>query len=327
MKKIFIFCFAALMFAACSNESVPADLKEVKTGFPYTITASFAENNEDPAVRANLTNPTPDNPATATWSVAWKVGDEIRVFNQPGQDNTVVYVVKSISGGVATFELKEGEDIGKFTESTTFFAAMGGSAKDENASSTIGHSYLSDINSDNEGGIEVGLVSFKSILEGTIDNAFFTAVAKATLTDGTLNFQFLPVVSYIRVTVPEGMTYDVGKLYCQSTLSGGKTNPSGFYRIRMNADGNTIKVVGQRYQGGSANAPFWYGTGTSEVKTKPFPTFPAGVYYMPVIPACTIKKLVVYDTQNTAKCTRTFDSPGFAAGRIYDFGTIPTNPD
>ena len=323
MKKILFVCFAAFALAACSEKNVSLDnTKAEKAGFPYTITATIAENAPVADSRASFTDPTPANPATATWSVVWNVGDEIRVFNGVGKDSTVVYVVKSVTAGTATFELKAGEDVSLFRPGcSTFFAATGGTA-----ATGVAYSYLNGYNTNGEGGIDVGLASQKSILPGSIDNDFFIAVSKAELSAGELNFHFLPVVSYIRITIPDGMSYNPGQLYFQSTLSGGTANPSGFYRVRMNLSDNTIKEIGKRNKGGSSNVPIYYGSGTATPST-PYNTMIAGVYYCPVIPGSTVKRLLIKDTEGTTKCTRNFTSPELVAGKIYDFGAIPTAAD
>ncbi|MBQ7195739.1 MAG: hypothetical protein IJS07_08940 [Bacteroidales bacterium] len=337
MKKFFVFCFAALIAAACEEQKVAPEMTDVKAGFPYTLTATIGNVDATPAVKANFTDPTPANPATAKWSVDWKVGDEIRVFNQTGAANTVVYVVKSIADGKATFELKEGEDVSKFSEATTFFAATGSVA--DGAS----YPFLYNFNEAGEGGINTGLGSQKCVKENSIDNGFFNLVAKATLTDGSLNFQFIPVVSYIRLTIPAGLGFDIGCFYFQSgqivdgvwslkSPAGGTWNPSGFYRVRMNLEENTIKEIGSRSKGGSNNAPFYYGVGASKPSSDPtvtpYPAFVPGVYYFPVIPKCVINHLVIQDLSGAAVKTITFESPAFEAGKIYDFGTIPVpGPD
>lgn len=323
MKKTMIFCFAALICAAaCTEKNVSVGNDGIKTGFPYTLTASISDMDRIDETKVELADPNPANPATATWTAEWKIGDEIWVFNQTGVDNAVAYVVTSINNGQASFALKDGEDISKFSDATVFFAAKGGFADDMTSSHLATHPYLYDFNTNGEGGINTGLTSYKRIMEGSIDNDFFLAVAKATLTDGNLNFKFIPVVSYIRITIPEGMT-DVGQLYFQSTVASGTPNPSGFFRVRMNLAEDTIKEIGKRNRGGSANAPFFYGTGTSNIAAAPYPNFTAGSYYVPVIPGCTVKKLIVKDTQGATKRTCTFDSPAFTAGKIYDLGSIP----
>ena len=119
MKKILVFCFAALMFAACSEKNVILEKETADAGFPFTITATIAGCEQTPAVRADFTVPDPADPTKAKWTVQWKVGDEIHVFNQTGADKTVAYVVASVENGKATFVLKEGEDVSKFCDSTT----------------------------------------------------------------------------------------------------------------------------------------------------------------------------------------------------------------
>ena len=326
MKKFYVFCLAALIGAACTEKNVNSEVEGTKTGFPYTITATFEEEARplQTQTRVNFTDPTPADPASATWSIQWKVGDEIHVANQVGSDNTVVYVVKSISAGVATFELKEGEDVGRFDESTTFFAMRGGIGG--TASDQVPHAYICDFDGSGRGGIRMGLPTYKSIMENTIDNDFFLTVAKATLTDGNLSFRFRRVISYLMITIPDGMTYDVGELYVMSN----SVYASGFFNVRMNASENTIDVIGGRIsaaKGGSPNSPFWYGTGSTQVKTKPYPTFPAGVYYLPVFSSSKPYKIIVYDTEGTAQCTREFSEITLAAGKVFDFGTIPTTAD
>ena len=80
-----------------------------------------------------------------------------------------MYVVESVSAGVAKFKLKDGEDVSKFNENTTFFAMKAGTG-----GTSIPNPYLFDINASGEGGIRAGLASVKSIKEATINNEFFS---------------------------------------------------------------------------------------------------------------------------------------------------------
>ena len=179
MKKQFIFCIAALLCAACAQkeaviesgeiepENTATEQEEVKTGFPYTLTASFAKEDETPATKVEFTNPTPADPASATWSVSWSVGDVIYVANQVGSDKSVAYEVESVTDGVATFKLKDGEDLSKFSEATTYYAGFGGTS----AAASFASPYLSQIAA--TGGLFVsGYATSKSIVENKINNDF-----------------------------------------------------------------------------------------------------------------------------------------------------------
>lgn len=315
MKKSIILSAALVLGVACSEKISESGAEEqTAKGFPYSFTAVIDSNTEAES-RVNFSDPTPADPANADWSVVWKVGDQIRVQNQPGKDKTVIYVVKSVSGGVATFEPKEGEDLGKFGESTTYFASIGGIAEGTN------YSYLFEFNSANRGGVHMGLSTYKSILPGTIDNSFFTAVAKATLADGKISFRFIPVISYLRFEIPEGMTYDVGQLYFSS--SGKKV--SGLFNARMDADSDTIFELGSAYSGGSTNLPLWYGDGGTQKVATPYPKFATGIYYVPVLPTAIMSKVVIYDTAGAVKHTTDFTDFTMERGKIYNLGTIPVD--
>ena len=305
-----------------ADEAV-VEQEEVKTGFPYTLTASFVNEEETPATKVEFTDPTPANPATATWSVEWNVGDVIYVANQVGADKTVAYEVESVTAGVATFKLKDGEDVSKFSEgATTYYAGMGGLALTSDGKSVLSHPWYQN----SPGGFYTGLPTYKSVTESTIYNDFFLAFGAGTISDGKLNLSFHNYTTYVRMRIPDGMTYDVGEIYF--TCDG---KSSGFEFVRFSESGISARRAVKNSEGatgGSNNAPFYYGSGTSPLST-PYPKFKPGVYYFPMVPAGNITGLTIYNTSGDVKCART----GFSIsrdkgwGKIFDFGTIPTTAD
>ena len=312
--KIVILSILAMSLLAACNKAENTPEAAGKSVVPVSITGAFAVPEipvtSAPATRADFVDPTPADPKTATWEVRWKVGDEIRVFNQIGSEYTVIYEVTAVNSttGEATFSLKAGEDVSKFGDGTVFYAAHGGKSSE-------GYSYLFAENT-----IATGLPTYKSIYENTINNSFFITVAKATINNGELSFVFHNVTSYIRVTVPAGMEYDLGELYMT-----GSGYPSGYFTVVFETSGNGIDSIGNRTGGGSSNTPHWYGEGDSKVTTIPYPEFPAGVYYLPVRPGSTRNRFVAYNTEGTKTLDVTpANTITVGIGKIYDIGTIPT---
>ena len=327
MKKQFIFCIAALLCAACAQkeaviesgeiepENTATEQEEVKTGFPYTLTASFAKEDETPATKVEFTNPTPADPKTATWSVEWNVGDVIYVANQVGADKTVAYEVESVTAGVATFKLKDGEDVSKFNENTTYYAAKGG---------TTGYlPYIQSFDTTNRGLFYIGLPSVMSLEENTIHNDYFLAVATGTLEDGKLNFSFRNVNSYIRLVIPEGMEKSVGEIY----IAGSVTNKfaTGYKNVRMNPSTGEIAGVsqyksGSTFPGARLYGRYYYGNSTLSSITD---LFKPGVYYLPIHFSATPNGIEIRDEDDKAFITRSFDALTLERGH----GTIPTTAD
>ena len=311
--KIILSALLLVVFAACEEQNAKIetpDVDRVTSVVPVSVTAIYADN-VTPAVKSDFGTPDPATPNK--WPIHWDIGDEIALFNQIGEGNGVIYQVKSIDGsGMATFEMKDGEDISKFGESTTFYACKGG------LKTVATPSYLLA-----ENVIRTGLSSFKSIQTGTINNDFHIAVAKATLTDGSLSFAFHNAVSYIKIEVPTSVTATGAKrLYFAGKSS--SYHGSGFFRIVLTESGEIDSYV--RGSGGT-NVPIYYGdaAGTSAPATAV--DLPAGVYYVPIIPGYMIRKILAYTSLDgtdakTAVVSATKDIEFPDPGKIYDLGAI-----
>ncbi|MBQ7194008.1 MAG: hypothetical protein IJS07_00045 [Bacteroidales bacterium] len=318
MKKLIGLAVMLIVFAACSEKNAKVDSPDNTSSsvVPVNVSAIYADNVA-PAMKSDFDTPNPVDPSKATWTIHWNVGDEIALFNQAGEGNGVIYQVKSIDGsGRASFELKEGEDVSKFGESTTFYACKGGL----NTVSTPSYLYAEDV-------IRTGLSSFKSIQPGTINNDFHIAIAKATIDNGNLSFTFHNAVSYIRIVVPEGLT-GAKRIYFA-----GKSNSyhgSGYFRVGF-ADSGEIDPASYVGNGGQ-NVPVYYGNGAATSAPTSSDDFVPGVYYVPIEPGYMVRKIIVYSSLSGTDAANaivsvtkdiSFPDPGV----IYDLGTIPAAAD
>lgn len=324
MKKLYLISVmaAALSVVACNE----IEFNEVNTlndvRMPVKVYADALVEENNPVTLVNF-----KDHASKDFSLVWEVGDTICVFNQQAEYtldplqmnnfNRVTYVVTAVNSttGRATFEPKAGSDLSVFGSSDTFYASMGG----EHGSWESNFLYSDNV--------------IQSVLPATdnfipvnrLDKASFIAVSKATLAlDGSLTFQFHPVLGYFKITIPENCT--VGKVrFYPKTTTPKSPNLSGYYQITLDGSGNFSS--GARTNGatagGSGNIVFYH----REPGDTENSLFPAGSYYFPMLPDVSIRAVRCYSAVDTEPSYHGLTGMAQAAaqGKVIDLGTLPAD--
>lgn len=194
-RSIILAIAAAFTLAACAEKTAAPE--QPANRLPLKISASMEQLKAAGATKVGF-----KDPANKDYAVNWQIGDRIKVFNQPGATNYVMFKVSSIdAAGKAFFEVDNDyvtatgdarNDMSVLDPSKDVYYAHFGALDEQ-----LG--YMED-----DGSIHTGRLTMVYLKPDIINSEYHNCIAKATIgADGSLDFNFLPTICYIKVTLPE----------------------------------------------------------------------------------------------------------------------------